>query len=56
MGKYYVTISNRKMNYKVCRDDICKVFSAKIKKTPSVPHYSHLKATEDDVLTLDQDS
>jgi hypothetical protein len=39
MGKYFVTIANRQRAYKVCRDDINKVFSCKIKKSPKLPAY-----------------
>lgn len=55
MGKYFVTIANRKHAYKVCRDDINKVFSCKIKKIPKLPAY-HEPHKEDDQVTLDQDS
>ena len=56
MGKFFVTIHNRSTNYRVCRDDINKVFSLKIRKMPKLPHYNHQKPTEDDILTVDQDS
>ena len=55
MGKFFVTVSNRSNQYRVCRDDIQKVFSAKIKKMPKLPHYNHQKPTDDDALTIDQD-
>ena len=56
MGKFFVTIHNRAANYRVCRDDINKVFSSKIRKMPKLPHFNHEKPTDDDTLTCDQDS
>lgn len=50
MGKYFVTIANGKRGYKVCRDDINKVFSCKIKKIPKVPAYLN-NHKEDDQVT-----
>ena len=55
MGKFFVTVSNRSNQYRVCRDDIQTVFSSKIKKLPKLPHYHHQKTTDDDALTIDQD-
>lgn len=40
MGKYFVTIANSQRNYKLCRDDINKVFSCKIRKLPKVPTFN----------------
>ena len=56
MGKYFVTIANRRAYYKVCRDDINKVFSCKIKKIPKIPNFlAFQKTSEDDAITIDQE-
>ena len=56
MGKYFVTIAKHHKLYKVCRDDINKVFSCRIGKVPKVPAFhSYTKTKEDDMVTLDQD-
>lgn len=40
MGKFYVTIVKNTLKYKVCKDDIKKVFSIKKRKIPSPPHFT----------------
>ena len=56
MGKYFVTILKQRQLYKVCRDDINKVFSHRIKKIPKVPTFDPQQFKEDDTVTQDQET
>lgn len=57
MGKYFVTIARQQQHYKLCRDDINRVFSCKIQKLPKVPAFAkHQSFKEDDTTTLNEDS
>lgn len=57
MGKYFVTIARQQQHYKLCRDDINRVFSCKIQKLPKLPPFTRLPShKEDDISTLNEDS
>jgi hypothetical protein len=53
MGKYFVAIANNKTQYKLCRDDINRVFSFKVRKLPKIPgFFNDIHNKEDDTSTV----
>jgi hypothetical protein len=55
MGKYYVSLAVSSKKYQVCRDDIQKVYSHRLRKMPKVPVFvEHSK--DNDELTNFEDS
>lgn len=57
MGKYFVAITNGRSQYKLCRDDINRVFSCRIKKLPKIPGFNSIRSfKEDDASTSNEDS
>lgn len=57
MGKYFVTITNQQTHFRLCRDDISRVFSHKIRKLPQVPAFNKVtRIKEDDATTINEDS
>ena len=52
MGKYFVTVAANAKHYKVCREDIKKFYSFKLRKMPALPAYDPMELDkESDSLT-----
>jgi hypothetical protein len=57
MGKYFVSVQANSRIYRVCRDDISKVYSHRLRKLPRQPAFDPAqKQHEDDYLTNCEDS
>lgn len=57
MGKYYVAVTTNSTKYKLCKEDILRVFSLKIRKIPRLPAFNHFqKMRETDAATDYDDS
>jgi hypothetical protein len=55
MGKYYVSLAVSSKKYHVCRDDIQKVYSHKLRKVPRLPAFAE-NGKDADELTNFEDS
>jgi hypothetical protein len=47
MGKFYVSIASNSLRYKLCKDDIKKIFSIKKRKVPSLPTFLETEKNAD---------
>jgi hypothetical protein len=47
MGKFYVTIATNCLKYKLCKDDIQKIYSIKKRKIPSSPAFPHFEKDQE---------
>jgi hypothetical protein len=39
MGKFYVTITLKSLRYKLCKEDVRRIFTAKRRNTPTLPAF-----------------
>lgn len=55
MGKYYVAVTTNSTKYKLCKEDIQRVYSLKIRKIPRLPAFNHSQKMMDTDVTTDYD-
>jgi hypothetical protein len=53
MGKYYVSLAVNTKKYQVCREDIRKVYSHKLKKIPRLPAFAKNDKDADELTNFE---